>query len=139
MERSSSNILLVEDHADTATVIRRLLDRVGHRVRVAEGYAVARRVALQDGPFDLLLCDIGLPDGDGCDLLAEIREMYPVRAIAVTAYGMRRDVERCVHAGFDRHLLKPVDSTLLLSAIEQLTGPRPGGDEQPPAAAPVPT
>jgi CheY-like chemotaxis protein len=114
-----SNILLVEDHADSAVAVTRLLMRLGHEVHVAETYAAAMEAA-QSTRFDLLLCDIGLPDGDGCDLLAEVRSMYPISAIALTGYGMSGDVARCQDAGFAEHLLKPVDARLLAGSIDRV-------------------
>src|SRR5687767_15992259 len=98
-EISKSAILLVEDHADTAILFAKLLRRDDHYVAVASDYASAIALA-QSRRFDVLVCDIGLPDGDGCDLLREVRSLYPVRGLAVTGYGTYRDLRRCTEAGF---------------------------------------
>ena len=116
------HILLVEDHADSARALARLLHGQGHTVSHADGYAAAMRLA-QERRFDLLLIDLGLPDGDGCDLLNEVRACYPVPAIAITGHGMAPDVRRCRDAGFEHHLLKPLSLPRLVGAIERLAAP----------------
>jgi CheY-like chemotaxis protein len=109
-------ILLVDDHHGTLEVLNRLLTRDGHHVRTAESLAAALAGARAER-FDVLLTDIGMPDGDGCNLLAEIRALYPVWAIAVTAYGIPGDVKRIMAAGFDQFLLNPVDLADLRAAV----------------------
>src|SRR5256885_2803284 len=86
-------ILLVDDHHNTVKALDLLLTRDGHHVRTAEGFAAALASARAER-FDVLVTDIGMPDGDGCDLLAEIRALYPIWAIALTAYGMPGDFKR---------------------------------------------
>ena len=117
-------ILVVDDHQDTALVLRRALTRTGHQVMIAgscdEGLAFAK--SLQ---FDLLICDIGLPDGDGCEVMGHIRKLYPIKAIALTGYGMPADIERFSDAGFDAFLLKPVELTKLEAAIDKITAKLP--------------
>lgn len=123
-DASKSTVLLVEDHVDTANLFAKLLRRDEHHVAVASDYASALALA-QSRRFDVLVCDIGLPDGDGCDLLREVRSLYPIRGLAVTGYGTARDLLRCVEAGFDAHLVKPVgleDVREALAAITTATG-----------------
>src|SRR6185312_12595061 len=87
------NILLVEDHPDTRQAVQRLLQASGYNVTTAQD----AKSALETGSavrFDLLIADIGLPDGDGRKLLAELRKLYPLAGIAVSAYGMKDDFER---------------------------------------------
>jgi two-component system CheB/CheR fusion protein len=79
-------VLVVEDHADTAAMASRMVRLVGFDVAVAADFRSAAAAA-RAARYDVLLCDIGLPDGDGYALLAEVRAMYPVRAVAVTGYG----------------------------------------------------
>jgi two-component system CheB/CheR fusion protein len=110
-------ILLVEDHLDTATALKRILTSRGYQVSVATGYMDTLRIA-RVLRFDVVLCDMRLPDGHGCNLLAELRDLYPFRAIALTALGMPADVELCREAGFDAFLLKPVHFETLLETIE---------------------
>ncbi len=79
------NILLVEDHEDTRTVLSRLLDRCGHDVVQAENVTDALTL-LGNFRFDVLLSDIGLPDGDGFGLVAEAKRRQPLKAVALTAW-----------------------------------------------------
>ncbi len=114
-------ILLVEDHADTAEAMADLLRDLGHRVTVAgcvtEALAAAERHAL-DGGLDLVVSDLGLPDGTGLDLMAELRCRYGVRGIALSGYGMEEDVRKSLAAGFERHLTKPINLQALQTAIQ---------------------
>src|SRR4051794_26754256 len=101
-------ILLVEDHADTSTVLSKVLARQGHAVEVATDCASARRCAGAK-PFDLLITDVGLPDGSGLDLMRELRAMRDqVRGIVLSGYGTELDKEKSQTAGFAEHLTKPV-------------------------------
>ena len=95
-QRRALRILLAEDHADTARVMGRLLTRLGHRVAVAKSVAAAVDLATA-GEFDLLVSDLGLPDGSGLDLMRRLR---PMKGIALTGYGMEDDVEKTREAGF---------------------------------------
>jgi PAS domain S-box-containing protein len=113
-------ILLVEDDRDTGQVIARLLRRRGADVTIAESVAAARAAAAS-AAFDLLLSDIGLPDGTGIELLEWLRARQPIPAIALTGYGMEEDIERCRDAGFAAHLTKPVDFRDLEQAIRRAT------------------
>jgi PAS domain S-box-containing protein len=114
-------ILLVEDHADTAEAMADLLRDLGHRVTVAccvtEALAAAERHAL-DGGLDLVVSDLGLPDGTGLDLMAKLRGRYGVRGIALSGYGMEEDVRKSLAAGFERHLTKPINLQALQTAIQ---------------------
>ena len=104
---SIGRILLVEDHEPTRAPLARLLTRRGYAVvpvaSVAE--AVAQAAAQ---PFDLVLSDIGLPDGDGFELMEILRDRYGLKGIALTGYGMQEDVVRSNQAGFMAHLTKPI-------------------------------
>ena len=120
MPDDTSAILLVEDHVDTANLFAKLLRRDDHHVAVASDYASALTLA-QSRRFDVLVCDIGLPDGDGCDLLREVRALYPIRGLAVTGYATDRHLRRCVEAGFDAHLVKPVGLEAVRAALAGIT------------------
>jgi PAS domain S-box-containing protein len=113
-------ILLVEDHADTADVINRLLRGMGHEVAVSETVAAASALAGSES-FDLLLSDIGLPDGTGIDFIHHVRQRSQTPAIAMTGYGMEDDIARCRAAGFNAHLTKPVSFEQLRSVITRIT------------------
>ncbi len=118
-------ILLVEDHEPTAFVLARLLRRKGHDVEVANCVKEATEEA--HAPFDFLVSDIGLPDGTGLDVIAYYRKQRgdDFRAIALSGFGMEADVARSMAAGFDRHLVKPVDFHTLHNAIEELAATPP--------------
>jgi signal transduction histidine kinase/DNA-binding response OmpR family regulator len=117
-------ILLVDDHEDTSRAMKRLLERVGYEVRTASSVAGALESATRDR-FDLLISDIGLPDGSGLDLLRRLREDLangrPVKAIALSGFGMEDDLRRSREAGFVEHLTKPVNIEQLEAVIQQLT------------------
>jgi CheY-like chemotaxis protein len=120
-------ILLVEDHLDSLEAMQRIIARQGHNVATATTLQDAVRQCL-DGTFDLVICDIGLPDGEGWGLAAVARRCG-CPAIAVTGYGMPDEVARARSAGFVDHLLKPISQDLLLSAIARATqsdGPASG-------------
>ena len=114
------SILLVEDHGDTGRAMSRLLRMLSHRVRLAvdsrQGIA-----AIDEQPFDLLISDIGLPDGSGLDVVQYWRKVNPqAPAIALTGYGMDHDVDQCRKAGFNEHITKPVNFEKLESVIRSL-------------------
>jgi len=112
-------ILLVEDHEPTAFILSRLLKRHGHRVETAANRHEA--LALAGTPIDLLVSDIGLPDGSGIDVVRHYREVQEqFKAIALSGYGMDTDVQRSLAAGFDRHVTKPIDFETLRHAISDL-------------------
>lgn len=112
------SILLVEDHEDSAEVLARLLRLRGYRVEIAATVADAIRLARSER-FDLLISDIGLPDGTGVDLIHEIRRDSSIPAIALTGFGMDKDIARYRAAGFNGHLTKPVNFQRLEIAIGQ--------------------
>ena len=112
-------ILLVEDHADTARSLARLLREMGHSVVVAANVQDAIR-ATEDDTHDLVISDLGLPDGTGHDLVRRLRNSRPVKAIAVSGYGMESDVARSYEAGFLAHLTKPIKFNDLAAAIARV-------------------
>jgi two-component system CheB/CheR fusion protein len=115
-------ILMVDDHEDTSRAMKRLLEQVGyevhtkHTVREALDAANATR-------YDLLISDIGLPDGSGVDLIRQLRHhANDIRAVALSGFGMDEDIRRSKEAGFHDHLTKPVNFTRLQEVISELTG-----------------
>ncbi len=115
----SLRILLVEDDADTRRVMARLLAARGHRVATADGVAAAARSA-EGADFDLLVSDLGLPDGSGLDLIRTLRSRGPIAGIALSGHGMDDDLRRSREAGFVEHLTKPVDFRSLEDAIDRV-------------------
>lgn len=112
-------ILIVDDHADTLSVLSRLLKSEGHDVCVA-GTAQSAMERISAQGFDLLLIDLGLPDLDGRDLLRGARALCAAPAIALTGFGMEADVDSCKSAGFSKHLVKPIAFNDLLAALEEV-------------------
>jgi two-component system CheB/CheR fusion protein len=113
-------LLLVEDHADTAEAMADLLRDRGHEVTVARCVtdALARAGASgATGGFDLVVSDLGLPDGSGLELMRELAGLYGLPGIALSGYGTEEDVRRSLEAGFARHLTKPVNIHALEAAI----------------------
>lgn len=118
-------VLLVEDHPDTARAMSTVLTRYGFAVSLA--YSVAEAVSLAKGTrFELLISDIGLPDGSGLDVLRQVAAISPIKAIAISGFGMQQDIRNSLDAGFLAHLSKPVTlATLERVLTEVLAGPRP--------------
>ena len=123
--RRPLRVLLVEDHADTRNVLARLLRAVGHSVTTADTAESALRVVAngEGDAVELLVSDLALPDGSGIDVVRAFRARRadrPLKAIALSGWGMEDDVRRSLDAGFDRHLTKPISLDALLEAVEQL-------------------
>mgnify|MGYP000066165052 CR=1 FL=1 len=112
-------VLLVEDHADTARLMARLLESGGHEVKVAGGFTAAMELARQRR-FDVLLSDLGLPDGSGLELMRQLRLRYGLRGIALSGYSMEQDLLKSREAGFDEHLTKPIDPARLETAVRRV-------------------
>src|SRR3954469_18985129 len=103
------NILIVEDHQDTRRVLSNLLGRADHEVLSASGVTEALQL-LANMRVNVLLSDLGLPDGDGLDLVAKAKALQPkIRTVALTGRGSEHDVELGRKAGFDHYLTKPFD------------------------------
>jgi PAS domain S-box-containing protein len=99
--------LLVEDHQPTRKALAQLLVRRSYHVVSVGSVSEARATAGRES-FDLVISDIGLPDGNGYDLMNELRSRYGLVGIALTGYGSDDDINRSEAAGFSAHLLKPV-------------------------------
>jgi len=112
-------LLVVEDHQPTLQVMTSLLLSIRHQVKTASDLAGARRLA-ETHVFDLVVSDIGLPDGSGLDLMLELRARYGLAGIAVSGYGMDEDLKRSRDAGFSEHLVKPVGLEQLKDAIARV-------------------
>jgi len=110
-------ILAVEDHAATLDLIRRVLTQRGHVVTTASTLAEGRHQC-ELGGFDLVICDIGLPDGDGWEL-GTLARKCGISAIALTGRGMKSDIATGIKSGFSAHLVKPVSFEALDLAVEK--------------------
>ena len=117
-------ILLVEDHHDTRTAFAAVLRNWGHHVGTSESVAGGLKF-LEANPVDVVVSDIGLPDRNGYDFIAEARERYPrLAAIAVSAYFTPADQDRGHDAGFDMYFAKPIDLTALQRVLERIDSSR---------------
>ncbi len=118
------HVLVVEDNEDARMMLRLLLESAGHRVRVA-GDGVEGLQAVLDEKPDIALIDIGLPRMDGYEVARRIHEAFRDAArpflVAITGYGLPTDQQRAMAAGFDVHLVKPIDHAVLESILARLT------------------
>ena len=117
-------ILLVDDHEDTCTGMRMILERRGYGVKTAHDVRSALEMA-QSYPFELLISDLGLPDGTGFDLMKELRRIRGpgFHGVALSGFGMESDIERSMEAGFEVHLIKPVNLERLSEILRRVFPP----------------
>ena len=111
-------IFVVENHPDTLEYMQMYLEMLGHTVQSASSMTKAMAM-LPTEDCDVLIYDIGLPDGDGWMLLRRLQLPRPVYAIAMSGFGMGADQARSQEAGFRRHLLKPFKPEELAAALEE--------------------
>jgi CheY-like chemotaxis protein len=117
---SGHKVLLIEDNQDAREMLAVMLDAQDYRVTSAEDGYEGLRLAAETGP-DVALIDIGLPGIDGYEVARRLRAdpgTSKVRLIALTGYGQDADQQRALDAGFDAHLVKPVDMDHLLEVLE---------------------
>jgi CheY-like chemotaxis protein len=115
-------ILLVEDNPDARETLRLILELEGHHVAATDTGERAIALALEQ-PFTVALIDIGLPDVDGYHVAQRIRsgpEGGRMVLVALTGYGQPEDVRRAREAGFDAHVVKPVDPDALTKKLSEL-------------------
>jgi len=117
------HILLVEDNPASRAALAKLLQKDGYEVHAAEGYRSALAVA-EGQHLDLAICDINLEDGDGADLLRELKALHPLEGIAVTGYTLPEETRHYSEAGFRQVLHKPIHYPELRSAIAALVALR---------------
>ncbi len=118
-----ARLLLVEDHADTAVVLARMLGRSGYEVLRAGTVGEALSIAEQEmrgAGLHLVISDLGLPDGSGLDMMRVLAGRHGLRGVALSGYGMEGDREQSVAAGFARHLTKPVNVSVLRATLAEL-------------------
>ncbi len=127
-ERRRMRLLLAEDNPVNRTMIARMLEKRGHYVRAVEdGREVLE--ALEAEPFDLILMDVQMPELDGFETTAAIRERERgtgghIPIVALTAHALKGDRERCLEHGMDGYASKPIQAAELFATIEQLVAPR---------------
>ncbi len=116
---SGLRVLIVEDHLETAKVLTRSLGKRTRHVRAAHSVAEAFQACAEE-PFDVVISDIGLPDGTGYSLMREVAARHRIPGIAMSGYGMAEDLQRSREAGFVEHLVKPVRITQLIGALQRV-------------------
>lgn len=110
-QTQTSRVLVVDDNMDSADMLVMLLQMFGHEARAAYSGQTALEVALEYQP-EVVLLEIGLPDMNGYEVAQHLRQQpltKNARLIAMTGYGQDSDRQRSEEAGFDRHLVKPVN------------------------------
>ena len=124
-------ILLVEDHYDTRCAFAAILQSWGHHVGTS-GSVTGGLEFLESNIVDVVLSDIGLPDRNGYDFIAEARQRQPnLTTIAISAYFTPADHDRGHDAGFDMHFSKPVDLITLRRVLERVDSPVGGKGRRP--------
>jgi len=121
--RLAPRALVVDDHVDTAELFQMLLIKKGIDVVIA-GTLEAALAAARSNKFDILISDIDLPDGSGCDLLEEVRRLQTLPAIAVSGLGGENVLKRCKAVGFDELFVKPASFQRVLDATLRLLSER---------------
>jgi signal transduction histidine kinase/CheY-like chemotaxis protein len=119
VKRVGPRVLVVDDHIDTCTGMKMMLERRGYRVTVAHTADQAMEKA-RHAEFELVISDIGLPDRSGYELMQELSTTRGLRGIALSGFGMENDVSRARAAGFSEHLTKPINFDRLDEAIQSL-------------------
>jgi len=141
MSGEGLRILLVEDNTETGALLCRILERRGYKVDHASTMELALRFA-DAGGYDVLLSDIGLPDGSGLELMQTLRKTRRIPGIAMSGFGMDEDLRRSREAGFSEHLIKPLSIAKLEEALGKIlasTGPTsPAGPAGPASATTKP-
>jgi len=128
-QRQPMRVLLVEDHLDTNRSLTKLLQLRGYTVRSAATIQGGLELATKE-EFDVLISDLGLPDGKGFDLLQKLSPgRRPSLTIALTGFGMEEDIRKSLAAGFKHHLVKPIDLNKLDLLIQQ-SAPAVRGNNQ---------
>jgi len=126
LEGTSLRILVAEDNAVNQRLAKRLLEKHGHHVTIAaDGREAVAALERSNWEFDAVLMDIQMPEMDGLDATREIRKIEltgtkHIPIIALTAHAMKRDQERCLAAGMDRHLSKPIQKDVLLQVLQEI-------------------
>jgi CheY-like chemotaxis protein len=124
---STRRILIVDDNQDSAESMALLLKFDGHQVEMAHDGLTALRVAESFQP-EIILLDIGLPGMNGYDVARQIRtqpETSRAQLIALTGYGQEEDRQRSKEAGFDYHLVKPVEPRVLQHLLNSIPAAAP--------------
>ncbi|HYD48676.1 MAG TPA: response regulator [Terriglobales bacterium] len=121
------SVLVVEDNADAAESMMMLLELLGHQVHIANDGFAGVEAARTQSP-QIMLVDIGLPGIDGYEVARRVRrdpDLCHIILVALTGYGCDDDKREAAAAGFDRHMVKPVDPDALQELITGFAGASP--------------
>jgi PAS domain S-box-containing protein len=126
---SRIKVLVVDDEPDARDLIKRILSDC-HAIVTTAGSARDALAAFRDAPPDVLVSDLGMPDVDGFELLAQVRALGRARggdvpAVALTAFARSEDRLRALEAGFGAHISKPVEPTELIATVATMVAPDP--------------
>jgi DNA-binding response OmpR family regulator len=119
------NILVVDDHADTLDLLPRVLEKWGHYCVVAKSVAKATILA-SEARFNVVLCDFELPDGNCCNVIRNIRAIYPIHGVAMTGHEDQEHQEMALGAGYSDYLIKPLNLPVLREALEAVASKKVG-------------
>jgi two-component system CheB/CheR fusion protein len=125
-------VFLVENHQDSAKYISLYLEHLGYQVRAVRDMATALK-EFPESNSDVLISDIGLPDGDGWQLMERMRGMRPAFSIAMSGYGSVEDLRRSRSVGYDHHLVKPFSAAELIALLQEastLVGEKGNGNKR---------
>ncbi|MEP7014758.1 MAG: ATP-binding protein [Verrucomicrobiota bacterium] len=136
-QKERLRILVVDDHEDTRRVISNLLTVKGHKIFSAMNVARAREILNRES-IDVLLSDIGLPDGTGYALMEGAKALQPLTGIAFSGFGMAEDVKRAFDAGFAHHMIKPINFDRLESILHKIVAKGVFRKTSTPISSPLP-
>ena len=119
----SLSVFLVENHEDTVRYMQLYLEQLSYKVCIASDMATALR-EIPEARCDVLISDIGLPDGDGWQLMEKLGDRRPPFAIAMSGYGTANDRERSRAVGYDHHLVKPFSPDALVTLLREASKPK---------------
>ncbi len=125
-------VFLVDNDTSTLDVMKRCLETMGHQVMTADNMESAL-TGIPATEFDVLMSDIGLPDGNGWELLRRVQKPNPFYAIAMSGYGSPADIRASAQAGYRDHLLKPLTREQLQEALQKASAEKvPSGSTKDP-------
>lgn len=117
--RTRERVLVVDDYPDTADMVRTLVERLGHECRIAQSGRMALGVAYSFSPT-IVICDIGLPDINGCEVARMLRARpggERLYAVALSGWGHQDRRREAKDAGFDQYVLKPADASKIRAIL----------------------
>ena len=123
MGMRKTRVFVVEDHVSTARGLKVFLEISGYAVQLAHSMRSALKLA-EKTEFDVLLCDLNLPDGNGWQLMAQLSRRQPVRGIAYSAFDEPEQIQRSKAAGFIEHVVKGSTPEELVAAIDRAVAPQ---------------